>query len=83
MFTSCYLQGCCSHGLHLFVKEMFSATRTREVGQEVSTYPEQYPFELELEFLIGCKDVIKFLYNHHIPKAQLHDLQKAVAKWIF
>jgi hAT family C-terminal dimerisation region len=26
----------------------------------------------------GCKDVVKFFHNHHVPKAQLQDLQQAV-----
>jgi hypothetical protein len=27
---------------------------------------------------MGCKDIIKFFHNHHIPKAQLQNLQNAV-----
>jgi Protein of unknown function (DUF 659) len=79
MFPSCYFQGCCSHGLHLFVKDVFAVTKTRKAGREVASYPDQYPFELELEFVVGCKDVVKFFHNHHIPKAQLQALQQAVS----
>jgi hAT family C-terminal dimerisation region len=53
-------------------------TKTRKAGREVVSYPDQYPFELELEFVVGCKDVVKFFHNHHIPKAQLQGLQQAV-----
>ncbi|KAH9246865.1 hypothetical protein BASA81_015546 [Batrachochytrium salamandrivorans] len=30
MFPSCYFQGCCSHGIHLLVKDIFAATKTKE-----------------------------------------------------
>jgi Protein of unknown function (DUF 659) len=40
MFPSCYFQGCCSHGLHLFVKDVFAVTETRKAGREVVSYPE-------------------------------------------
>jgi Protein of unknown function (DUF 659) len=78
MFPSCYFQGCCSHGLHLFVKDVFAVTKTRKALREVATYPDQYPFELEMEFVVGCKDVVKFFHNHSIPKAQLQGLEHAV-----
>jgi hypothetical protein len=35
MFVSCYFQGCCSHGLHLFVKDVFVVTKTRKADREV------------------------------------------------
>ncbi len=44
-FSSHYFQGCCSHGLHLFVKDMFAATKTKKAGQVEATYPNQYPFD--------------------------------------
>jgi hypothetical protein len=74
-FPSCYFQGCCSHGLHLFVKDVFAATKTKKAGQVEATYPDQYLFELMLEFIAYCKDVIKYFHNHHVAKAHLRDLQ--------
>jgi hypothetical protein len=38
-FPSSYFQGCCSHGLRLLVKDIFSATKTRKAGEINSTYP--------------------------------------------
>jgi hypothetical protein len=70
-FPSRYFQGCCSHGLHLFVKDVFAATKTKKAGQVEATYPDQYSFELMLEFITCCKDVVKYFHNHHITKAHL------------
>jgi hypothetical protein len=39
-FSSRYFQGCCSHGLHLFVKDMFAAMKTKKAGQVEATYPD-------------------------------------------
>jgi hypothetical protein len=72
-FPSRYFQGCCSHGLHLFVKDVFAAMKTK--SQVEATYPDQYSFELMLEFIACCKDVVKYFHNHHIAKAHLQDLQ--------
>jgi len=77
MFPSRYFQGCASHGLHLFVKDVFAATKTKKAGQAESTYPDQYPFEAILEFVASCKDVVKFFHNHHVAKAQLQERQQA------
>jgi len=74
-FPSRYFQGCCSHGLHLFVKDVFAATKTKKAGQVEATYPNQYPFELMLEFIACYKDVVKYFHNHHVAKAHLRDLQ--------
>jgi hypothetical protein len=73
-FPSRYFQGCCSHGLHLFVKDVFAMTKTKKVGQVEATYPDQYPFELMLEFIACYKDVVKYFHNHHVAKAHLRDL---------
>jgi len=70
-FPSRYFQGCCSHGLHLFVKDVFVATKTKKAGQVKATYLDQYPFELMLEFIACCKDVVKYFHNHHVAKAHL------------
>jgi len=74
-FPSSYFQGCCSHGLHLFVKDVFAVMKTKKASQVEATYPDQYPFELMLEFIACCKDVVKYFHNHHIAKAHLRDLQ--------
>ena len=74
-FPSCYFQGCCAHGLHLLVKDVFAATKTKKNGEQVATYPINYPFERMLVFIDECKEVVKFFHNHHIPKAQLQELQ--------
>jgi hypothetical protein len=74
-FPSRYFQGCCSHGLHLFIKDMFAATKTKKAGQVEATYLDQYLFELMLEFIACCKDVDKYFHNHHVAKAHLRDLQ--------
>lgn len=74
-FPSRYFQGCCSHGIHLFVKDVFAATRTKKAGDIEATYPINYPFEVMLDFIAACKDVVKYFHNHHVAKAQLRDLQ--------
>jgi len=73
-FPSRYLQGCCSHVLHLFVKDVFVLTKTKKAGQVEATYSNQFPFELMLEFIAYCKDVVKYFHNHHVAKAHLQDL---------
>jgi Protein of unknown function (DUF 659)/hAT family C-terminal dimerisation region len=75
-FPSSYFQGCCAHGLHLLVKDVFGATKTRKAGSDTPTYPDGYRFEALQVFVDGCKDVVKFFHNHHVPKAQLQSLQK-------
>jgi Protein of unknown function (DUF 659) len=76
-FPACYFQGCCSHGLHFFVKDIFAPSKTKKGNEPEATYPIGYPFEDMLEFVAGCKDVVKFFYNHHVVKAQLNEMQKA------
>ncbi len=49
--------------------------KTKKVGQVEATYPDQYLFELMLEFITCCKDVVKYFHNHHVAKAHLRDLQ--------
>ncbi len=73
-FPSRYFQGCSSHGLHLFVKDVFAATKTKKAGQVEATYPDQYLFKLMLEFIACCKDVVKYFHNYHVAKAHLRDL---------
>jgi hypothetical protein len=73
-----FFQGCMSHGLHLLVKDIFAATKTRRHGHGVEAqYPDGYPFDYLLEFANDCKDVVKFFYNHHAVKAALTKMQKS------
>jgi hypothetical protein len=76
MFPSSYFQGCASHGLHLLFRDVFEATETKKVSQDLHTYPEGYPFKTLQEFVQDCKTIFKFFHNHHVPKAQLLELQK-------
>ncbi|KAJ1330272.1 hypothetical protein BSLG_009587 [Batrachochytrium salamandrivorans] len=55
MFPSCYFQGCCSHGIHLLVKDIFAATKTKKARNTEATYP------------IGTATGIA--ENHRIPSA--------------
>jgi hypothetical protein len=34
-----------------------------------------------LEFVAGCKEVVKVFYSHHVVKAQLNEMQKAARVW--
>eukprot|EP00171_Calliarthron_tuberculosum_P023803 IDg23803t1 len=51
--------------------------RDKKGGSSEATYPIGYPFELLHDFVEDCKDVVKFFHNHHVPKAQLRELQKS------
>jgi Protein of unknown function (DUF 659) len=51
-----FFQGCVSHGLHLFVSDIFSATK-KKCGHLVADYPEGYPFKYILDFVHECKNV--------------------------
>jgi hypothetical protein len=62
---------------------VFAATKTKKAGQVEATYPDQYLFELVLEFIACCKDVIKYFHNHHVTKAHLRDLQLSVGARTF
>ncbi|KAH6571036.1 hypothetical protein BASA60_007375 [Batrachochytrium salamandrivorans] len=75
-YPSLFFQGCASHGLHLLVKDIFAATKTKR-GREVADYPENYPFHYLLEFSQKCKDVVSFFSFHHQMKAQLQKAQLA------
>jgi Protein of unknown function (DUF 659) len=59
-----FFQGCMSHGLHLFVKDIFAATKVTR-GRAIAGYPPGYPFAHLIEFFNKYKDVVKFFYNHH------------------
>ncbi len=75
-FPLCYFQGCCSHNLHLFVKDVFEATKTKKRGDTEPTYPDNYLFNNLHDFIRDCNNVVKFFHNHHVPKAQFSELQK-------
>ncbi len=75
-YPSRFFQGCTSHGLHLLVKDIFCATKTKKAGSTEPTYPVDYPFEDMLMFINECKDIVKFFHNHHVAKAQLQEMQK-------
>ncbi|KAH6589393.1 hypothetical protein BASA50_010047 [Batrachochytrium salamandrivorans] len=75
-YPDSFLQGCASHGLHLLVKDIFAATKTKR-GREVADYPDKYPFHYLLEFAQQCKDVVSFFSFHHQMKAQLQKAQLA------
>jgi Protein of unknown function (DUF 659) len=72
-FLSQFFHGCISHGFHLLVKDIFSAIKTvypRGSGNPAS-YPDDYPFEDLLEFVLSCKEVVSFFHNRHVLKAKL------------
>ena len=56
-----FFHGCVSHGLHLLVRDIFSATKAKR-GREVANYPDGYPFENLLEFAISCKENVPFFH---------------------
>jgi hypothetical protein len=66
--------------LHLRIKDVFSATKTKQNRRAVPEYPEGYPFEPLLNFVSDCKKVIKFFNNHHGPKAFLKRALKTAEK---
>jgi Protein of unknown function (DUF 659) len=57
--SSMFFQGCVAHGLHLLVKDIFSATKSKS-NRPVADYPDGYPFEPLLIFVADCKKVVKF-----------------------
>ncbi|KAH6576100.1 hypothetical protein BASA62_001646 [Batrachochytrium salamandrivorans] len=83
MFPSCYFQGCCSHGIHLLVKDIFAATKTKKASNTEATYPIDYSFQEMLKFIVDCWDVCQdvpqppcckstvtgIAENHQIPSA--------------
>ena len=78
LYPSAFFQGCTSHGLHLLVKDIFAATKTRKAGDGgAPSYPIDYPFENLLEFIVACKDIVKLFHNNHILKAKLEAEQLA------
>jgi Protein of unknown function (DUF 659) len=71
-----FFQGCVSYGLHLFVKDIFSATKKKH-GCLVADYPEGHQIKYILDFVHECKNVATFFHNHQAPKAQLKVMLKA------
>ncbi|MEN9638152.1 MAG: hypothetical protein RLZZ262_20, partial [Bacteroidota bacterium] len=78
-FPLMFFQGCMSHGLHLLVKDIFAATKTKRNGDisGEAAYPNGYPFEYLLDFANDCKELVKFFYHHHVVKAALSEAQNA------
>ena len=70
-----FFHGCVSHGLHLLVKDIFAATKTKKPGQLEPSYPNGYPFEEMLQLAADCKDLVKFFNNHHVMKTKLRQMQ--------
>jgi hypothetical protein len=75
-FPSLFFQGCTSHGLHLLVKDILAASKTRKTGESEATYQNGYPFVPLVKFSSDCKDVDKFFHNHHAVKAKLIEKQR-------
>jgi Protein of unknown function (DUF 659) len=75
-YPGMFFQGCVSHGLHLFVKDTFSATKKKR-SHHVADYLERYPFKYILDFIHECKNIATFFHNHQAPKAQLKVVLKA------
>ena len=75
-YPGMFFQGCVPHGLHLFVKDIFSATK-KKCGCLVAGYPEGYPFKYILDFVHECKNIATFFHNHQAPKAKLKVALKA------
>lgn len=71
-----FFHGCVSHGLHLMVKDIFAATKTKKPGEQTATYPTGYPFEEMLQLALDCKDLVKFFNNHHAMKVKLRLMQQ-------
>ncbi|KAJ1343256.1 hypothetical protein BSLG_002282 [Batrachochytrium salamandrivorans] len=71
IFPSCYFKGCCSHGIHLLVKDIIAATKTKQAGNTETTYPIDYSFQEMLEFIVDFRDVTKMFHNHRVVKAWL------------
>jgi hypothetical protein len=70
MHPAMFFQGGVSHGLHLFVKDIFNVTKAKR-GRDVADYPHGYPFEYLLTFTNRCREVVKFFHNNHGPRGQL------------
>ena len=76
-YPGMFFKGCVLHGLHLLVKDTFSATKKKECNHLVADYPEGYPFKCILDFVLECKNVAKLFHSHQAPKAQLKVMLKA------
>ena len=72
-FPSQLFHGCISHGFNLLVKDIFSATKIvpLRVSEDPASFPDDYPFEDLLEFVLSCKEVVTFFHNHHVLRAKL------------
>lgn len=75
-FPSRFFQSCTSHGLHIFVKDIFCETKKRKLGSDTAMYLVDYSFEYMLAVIVKCKDVVKFFHSHHVVKLDFHDKKK-------
>jgi hypothetical protein len=72
-----FFQGCCSHGLHLIVKDIFGASKTKKRGEVEATFPDGYPFEEMFDFVGDVKALVNFFIHHHHVKAALMEAQQS------
>jgi hypothetical protein len=63
-------QGFKSHGLHLFSKDIFAATKQSEVAMSLSVQMGIRSSTYSI-FFNKCKEFVKFFHNHHGRKSQL------------
>lgn len=76
---SAYFQASTSHGLNLFIKDVFGATKTKKARDaEPTSYPINYTFEELLEFIAMCKGIVKLFHNHHSLKAKVKNEQTKI-----
>jgi Protein of unknown function (DUF 659) len=72
-----FFQGCCSHGLNLLVKDIFSAIKTRQSGNPEPQFTDGYPFEYLQTFVNEVRAMVVFFGNHHLIKDTLETMQCA------
>ena len=67
-----FFHRCISHGYHLLVKDIFSTSQTAcpRGYDNTASYPDDYPFENLLGFVLSCKDIVTFFHVHHGLKAK-------------
>ena len=61
-----FFHGCVSHGLNLFVKDIFAVKKQQE-GDGSLQYPADYLFEDLMTFTTDCKEVVCFFLQPPCP----------------
>lgn len=61
-----FFYGCNAHGLHLLVKDLFSAPTNRNENQEV-----EFPLKILSDTVIKCMKITKFFKRHPLEYASL------------